>query len=132
MKYFEDSNTQAVHLCALADSICSMVAAGFTNAPPSSPTVMEGKDLCEVQVCFDNLWWDIHDHLEDETSHIRRKLDAVGIQAIDEVTFEELEAASLESGNLKSLVELPKRALDKIAKGGAPEPKFSTAVDVLK
>jgi hypothetical protein len=50
---------------------------------------------------------------------------------IDEVTLEELEKASLENGTLKSLVQLPERASNKIMMGGTPEIKFSTAVDVL-
>jgi hypothetical protein len=103
-----------------------MIAAGFTNKPIGAPS-----ELCEVHECFDNLWWDIHDHLEDEFTGSRRRLDRVGLQMIDEVTLEELDKASLESGTLKSLVQLPERASNKIMMGGTPEIKFSTAVDVL-
>jgi len=116
----------AGHLAGLTDRICAMIAAGFTNAPLGSP-----KEICSVHECFDNLWWDIHDHLEDEFMKSRRRLDRVGLQMIDEVSFEELEKASLENGTLKSLLQLPDRAMAKLLDAGVPEPRFSTAVDVL-
>lgn len=62
---------------------------------------------------------------------VRHNLDKVGSTAIDKLTMEELETASSDMKLLDSLVGLPSRALDKMEKGGTPEPKFSTAVDVL-
>lgn len=103
-----------------------MIAAGFTNAPLGAP-----KEICSVHECFDNLWWDIHDHLEDEFMRSRRILDRAGLQMIDEITLEELEKASLEGGSIKSLLQLPDRATAKLMDSGAPEARFSTAVDVL-
>lgn len=56
----------------------------------------------------------------------------MGLQAIDEVEFEVLEQAAKIPGSIQSLIDLPKRAAIKIADGGQPEAKFSTAVDVLE
>lgn len=63
--------------------------------------------------------------------YFRKELDHVGLTPIDEVEFQVLEDASKISGSIKSLLDLPERAAIKIADGGQPEAKFSTAVDVL-
>jgi len=103
-----------------------MVATGFVNAPADAP---EG--VSPVHDRFDALWWDIYDHLHDSIYSIRRGLDHVGLEQIDEISFEELEKASTLPGSLNSVLELPDRAQEKIDKGASPEPIFVSTVDAI-
>lgn len=126
MKFFYDSNVKASHVIELTEGICAMIANGFVTTEDSSQ-----QGISEVNDRFDSLWWDIHDHFMNDFDMFRRRLDHVGLEPIDEVSLEDLEKASSVGGSIQSILELPDRAKAKIADGGSPEPKFSTAVDVL-
>jgi hypothetical protein len=66
-----------------------------------------------------------------EMRSIRRKLDHIGLEAIDEVDFEELEKASQLPGSVDSLLTIPTRADEKLNSGAQPEQTFTQSVDAI-
>lgn len=126
MKYFNDSVVAKRAIASLADQILAMISAGGVTAPADAP-----KCVNAMSDLLDDLWWDIHDSLESEMNHARRKLDHVGLEYIDEIDLESLEKASKIPGSIESLLALPIRAQNKIDQVAVPEPVFANRVDAI-
>jgi len=63
---------------------------------------------------------------------VRRQLDHVGQQVIEDLSLDDLAKAKLDCEGLSSIVDLPARALRKVQKGAEPPMKEFKAVDGLK
>lgn len=85
----------------------------------------------EDAVAKGELWWDVHDSVEDLIMGCRAKLDKIGITPIDLLVMEDLDAAVKAAEGLDSVMAMATRAREKITVGSTLEPKFSMAVDAI-
>jgi hypothetical protein len=63
---------------------------------------------------------------------VRKRLDHVGQEVIEDLSLDELAKAELSCEGLSSIVDLPARAVRKVEKGSEPPVKEFKAVDGLK
>jgi len=125
-QYFPELKVTKAYIADLADQVCDMLVDGFVTAPADTPSGVN-----RITECNDEVWWSIHDLCENEFLPYRRKLDHIGQQAIDEISFDDLEKGDRLCGSLTGVLLLPQRAQHKIMNGADPERIFTQSVDAL-